>query len=171
LQNVIDVNTGEVKVSCAGDVLRSLALGSCIAVVAYDPLSGRGGIAHIMLPGSTPKKSRLASTFYAADAISQMFKYFTDEGINVRDIEVFLVGAANVLERDDDKICQANIDSVLQIMKKYGIKVSSCSLGGTERKRVYLDTASGSVFYSQGDKSDKIKLRKPSRSLEALPKS
>jgi chemotaxis protein CheD len=171
LQNVIDVNTGEVKVSCAGDVLRSLALGSCIAVVAYEPLSGRGGIAHIMLPGSAPEKARLASTFYAADAISQMFKSFTDEGINVRDIEIFLVGAANVLGRDDDTICQANIDSVSAIMDDYGVNVVSSSLGGTERKRVYLDTESGSVFYSQGDKSDKITLRKPSRSLEALPES
>ncbi|AQQ69782.1 Chemoreceptor glutamine deamidase CheD [Limihaloglobus sulfuriphilus] len=166
MQNIIDVNTGDVKVSCGGEVLRSLALGSCIAVVAYDPASGAGGIAHIMLPGMAPENARLSGTFYAEDAISNMLELFSEAGTDTGNLEVFLVGAANVLKRHDDTICEANINSVLKIMDEKGINVVSSFLGGTERKRVYLDTSSGSVFCSQGDDSDMITLRGPGQNAD-----
>ncbi|MHC4156555.1 MAG: chemotaxis protein CheD [Planctomycetota bacterium] len=71
MKRVIDVNTGEVRVSTKSAVLRSLAIGSCIAVVAYDAKRRIGAIAHVMLPGRAPEKA-LEKTKYAADAIEEM---------------------------------------------------------------------------------------------------
>lgn len=48
----IVVSLGEVAIGYEGDILISLGLGSCVAVVLYDPTSKIGGLAHVMLPES-----------------------------------------------------------------------------------------------------------------------
>jgi chemotaxis protein CheD len=150
MKEIIDVNTGEVKVSGQSTILRSLAIGSCIVVTAYDPKKKVGAMAHVMLPGSAPKKS-LERTKYAADAIDEMISKMINEGSNKDDIEVCLVGGGNVLKREDDTICRSNIDSTTQLLIKRQIPVRSTVLGGTERKGVFLDVESGTVSYTEGD--------------------
>lgn len=51
MRETIDVQTGEVKASRQNIVLCSKAIGSCIAVVAYDSAKKIGALAHVMLPG------------------------------------------------------------------------------------------------------------------------
>lgn len=41
-QQIIDINTGEVKVAGSPTMLRSVAIGSCIVVAAYDYKKGIG---------------------------------------------------------------------------------------------------------------------------------
>lgn len=150
MKEIIDVNTGEVKVSAEKTMLRSIAIGSCIVVTAYDPKKKVGAMAHVMLPGSAPNKS-LERTKYAADAIDDMISRMIKAGSNQDHIEVCLVGGGNVLKREDDTICKSNIDSTTQLLKKRRIPVRSSVLGGTERKGVFLDVESGTVSYTQGD--------------------
>ena len=50
----ISVGLGEVEVSKDPlVVLAAHGLGSCIGVLAYDPIAKVGGLAHILLPDST----------------------------------------------------------------------------------------------------------------------
>ena len=70
-QKIIDVNTGEVKVSTEGTILRSVAIGSCVAVATINFKRKIGGMAHIMLPGIAPLQS-LEKTKYAFDGIEQL---------------------------------------------------------------------------------------------------
>jgi len=65
----IDVRIGEVKVSRGKVILQSKAIGSCIAIVAYDATKPIGALAHVMLPGRAPAKKAVEKTKYAADAI------------------------------------------------------------------------------------------------------
>ncbi|MHC4260452.1 MAG: chemotaxis protein CheD [Planctomycetota bacterium] len=150
MKEIIDVNTGEVKVSGQSTILRSLAIGSCIVVIAYDPRKKVGAMAHVMLPGRAPKRS-LEKTKYAADAIDEMISRMSKAGSNIDDIDVCLVGGGNVLKREDDTICKSNIDSTTQLLMKRQIPVRSTVLGGTERKGVFLDVESGTVSYTEGD--------------------
>ncbi|MHC4707098.1 MAG: chemotaxis protein CheD [Planctomycetota bacterium] len=121
MKEIVDVNTGEVKVSGQSTILRSLAIGSCIVVTAYDRKKKVGAMAHVMLPGSAPKES-LEKTKYAADAIDEMISKMIKEGSNNDDIEVCLVGGGNVLKREDDTICKSNIDSTTQLLIKRQIR-------------------------------------------------
>jgi chemotaxis receptor (MCP) glutamine deamidase CheD len=77
-------------------------------------------------------------------------------GANKEDIEVSLVGGSNVLKRKDDTICQANINSVLEILNKKNIKIRAKSLGGTERRSILFDTKTGEVFHSIGNEKDEL---------------
>lgn len=154
-KDVIDVDTGQV-VCCGGDkALRSNAIGSCIVIAAYYRSSRVGGLAHILLPGSAPENEKV-KTKYAADAISEMISGLVREGADINGIEVCLVGAGNVLEKTDDTICQKNIESVTQLLKKRSIPVRESVLGGTKRKSLFMDVETGCIYYSEGGGEEKL---------------
>ena len=150
MNKTIDVNTGDVKGSRDSVVLRSIAIGSCIAVVAYSFRDRAGAIAHIMLPGRASGATK-EKTRYAEDAVDELLGILEGFGVDLGDIEVCLVGGGNVLEKEDDSICQSNIESITGIMKERNIPVRASVLGGIKRKSVMMDVASGKVSYTEGD--------------------
>ena len=111
---ITDVNTGEVKFGRGNTVLRSLALGSCVAVIAYEPVRKIGGIAHIMLPGRAPEheKKKIKYSENALDELTKKMRLFVSARGN---IEVFIIGGGNVLKEKEDNIGKENIDSVKKI--------------------------------------------------------
>jgi chemotaxis protein CheD len=154
-KKIVDVNTGEVKVATEGTILRSVAIGSCVVVVAYNFKNKLGAMAHIMLPGIAPQHS-LEKTKYAFDGIEQLLNQMFETGAGTDEIEVCLVGACNVLQQKDDTICDANIESVTGILKEKNIPIMASALGGTKRKSVSLDVEDGSIFYAEGDEKEKV---------------
>jgi chemotaxis protein CheD len=155
MQEIIDVNTGQVAVR-RGDIrLRSMAIGSCIAITAYDPKTKTAGLAHIMLPDSAPEKSD-KKTKYAFNGIDQMLREMIESGSAIDDIEACLVGAGNVLQKKDDTICKNNIRSIAAILLEKNIPVRASVLGGQERKSVLLDAQTGCVFFTQGNGCEKM---------------
>lgn len=155
MKKIVDVNTGEVKFASDGVILRSIAIGSCIAIAAYDAKRRTGAMAHIMLPGRASGKET-QPTRYAVNAIDEIMNLMTREGTKSCDIEACLVGAGNVLEKQDDTVCKANVKSVMQLLEEKNIPVRATVLGGTERKGVFMDIENGRVFYTKGDNEKKL---------------
>ena len=153
---ILSVNTGDVKVGRGKTVLRASAIGSCIVVVAYDKVRRVGGMAHVMLPGCAPDKKKRQETRYAEDAIDILLKRLKGLGASAGDLAVCLVGAGNVLKRPEDTVCQSNIDSVLDIIKKKNLNVVSQDLGGHLRRSATLDIAEGKLYRAQGDDPDSL---------------
>lgn len=155
MNKIVDVSTGEVKAGSGNAILRSVAIGSCIVVAAYDSTNRIGALAHIMLPGSAPE-SYVEKTRYAADGMDEMMKQMVLTGSGKSDIEVCLVGAANVLKKDDDTVCRQNIESTTRLLAERGVPVRAAVLGGTERKGVSMDLDSGTIFYTEGDGHEQL---------------
>jgi chemotaxis protein CheD len=153
---IVNVSTGEVKVGRKGKILKSTAIGSCVVIAAYYSGKNLGAMAHVMLPGKAPKNSYGESTRYAADALGEMISRMTIKGANLCDLEAFLVGAGNVLKKQDDSVCKNNIESITQLLKEKHIPVRAAVLGGTERKGISMDIESGSVYYTEGDREEKV---------------
>lgn len=152
MKEIVDVQIGEVRTAKEDIVLKSKAIGSCIAVIAYDAKRGIGGMAHIMLPGVAPvNKSSGEKTKYAADAIEVLVGQMAQLGSNNGDIEVVLAGGGNVLNRPDDTICKDNIRSTLEFLSKHDVAVKVQAIGGTSRRSVSLDVKRGIVFYTEGN--------------------
>lgn len=148
-ESVIDVDTGDIRVSSEPVIIRAVALGSCVAVIIYDRSKKIGGIAHIMLPGRSPKSDNESKTKYAEDALDVLFNNVKKLNVNISELEISIVGGANVLQEGDipDKV----VKSVLDYLKKLNIKWNSKRVGGTERRSVLLHTTSGEVFFTEGD--------------------
>ena len=155
MNKVIDVQIGQVKAGQGKVILKSKAIGSCIAIVAYDAARSIGALAHVMLPGSAPAGRRPdEETKYAANAIDSIVAQIASRGSKSNDIEAVLVGGANVLDRKNDTICKDNIESVLELLEKKRIKVKARAVGGTNRRSVSLDIERGTVSYTEGDSSE-----------------
>ncbi|MBL7131976.1 MAG: chemotaxis protein CheD [Candidatus Omnitrophica bacterium] len=86
----IDVDTGEVKVTSKSVVLRAMAVGSCVVMVAFDRGKKIGGLAHIMLPGSSREKEGQDKTKYAEDAIDELLEKLKNLGVKIEDLEISL---------------------------------------------------------------------------------
>lgn len=155
MKEIIDVNTGQVRLGRGEVILRSLAIGSCIAVAAYDSEARIGAMAHIMLPGSAPEKSS-ERTKYAANAIDEMIGLMLEAKSRNGNVEVCLVGAGNVLQKEDDTICVANMQSITRLLDERNIPIRATVLGGTERKSMFFDVESGNVSYKKGDGQERL---------------
>ncbi len=155
---IIYVLTGEVKAAKENTILKSAAIGSCVVIAAYDAKEMVGSMAHVMLPGASPEKASSPKTRYAANAIVEMTDMMTRLGTDRENIEVCLVGGANVLKREDDTVCQAIVDSVIELLTKQNIEIKATSVGGTKRRSISMDIDTGNVYHTVGDSADKLLL-------------
>ncbi len=153
MRKIVDVQIGQVETGRGEVILQSKAIGSCIAIVAYDAAKNIGAMAHVMLPGRAPLRKVPERTKYAADAIDAIVSKMARLGSKTDDIEVALVGGGNILGRKDDTICKDNIESILKLLAKKGLKVRARALGGMNRRSVSLDIKRGIVSYSEGNGS------------------
>lgn len=157
MNRIIDVQTGEVRTVQGKVTLKSRAIGSCIAIVAYDSINNIGAMAHTMLPSSAPAdKKPNEKTKYSANAIDAMVSKMSYLGTEKDDIEVVLVGGGNVLKKKDDTVCKDNIESTIQHLKEKHIPIRATALGGTERRGVCLNVESGCVSSTEGDEKEKL---------------
>ena len=155
MREIVDVNTGEVRLGGGKIILRSIAIGSCIVVAACDFKKNIGALAHIMLPGRAGRKTP-ERTRYAADAIDEMLNKMTEAGANKDDIDVCLVGGGNVLRKGNDTICEDNIRSTTHLLEERSIPVRAAVLGGTKRKGIFLDVENATISYTEGDEKEKL---------------
>jgi chemotaxis protein CheD len=144
------VPTGGIAFAESDTTLSCPALGSCIAVIAYDPRLKKGCLAHIMLPGKAPaiypEKIR-----YSSDAITKMISLMKKNGSTMSNIDFSIVGGANVLGREGDRIPSDNIRQTRQELLSLEANIVAQATGGFERYSVSIDLSTGQITYSVGD--------------------
>ncbi|MBE0536927.1 MAG: chemotaxis protein CheD [Phycisphaerae bacterium] len=152
MKEVIDVQTGQVKAGAGRVILRSIALGSCVAVIIVDPARQQAAMAHVMLPGkASPRVTADDRTKYAADAIDAAIEMMNNMGSQTADCCAAAVGGANVLRRPGDTIARDNVDFNLSFLHDKRLHVVARAVGGFERRNVCIDVEDGIITYAEGD--------------------
>ncbi|MCF8403692.1 MAG: chemotaxis protein CheD [Bacteroidales bacterium] len=113
-------------------------------------------MAHVLLPGTFPLKTQLHSTKYANNAIEEMLKQLYSFDVKKENIEVCLVGGANVLKRKGDIIGKDNLDAVEKLLREKHIEIKAKAVGGFERRTVIFDIENGCISYSVGNSKQNI---------------
>ncbi len=155
MNEIIYVNTGEVKSGDRGSILNSGAIGSCVVVCIYNSLKKTGAMAHIMLSGEAPKEQE-ENTRYASNAILKLMNQMNKNNDQSSKLETCIIGGANVLKRPNDTIGKSNIESVEKLLYENDLKISKKAVGGYERRTVVFDIEKGSINYTEGDSKRKI---------------
>ena len=150
------VNTGEVSTAGINTELNSGAIGSCVTITAYNAEKKVGSMAHVMLPGACPAKNQMYATRYASNAIEEMFSQLKSVEVNKDNIEVCVIGGANVLKRENDTIGTDNLDSVENLLRENQIEIKAKAIGGFERRTVLFDIEKGCIYYTEGNSKQKI---------------
>ena len=152
------VGVADMAISNAPDeVLITYSLGSCIAVVIYDPVVKVGGMLHYMLPESSldPEKAKQNPHMFADTGITQLFRQSYQYGARKEHIIVRAVGGAQILDQNGlFNIGKRNYLALRKILWRNNVAVAAEHVGGSVNRTVRLEVATGKVFLkvaSQGE--------------------
>lgn len=143
------IGVGDMAVSNNSTVILSTyALGSCVGVIAYDPLYKVGGILHLMLPESSisPEKAAKQPAMFADTGLPLFFRALSGLKAERSRLRLFVAGGASVIAGSDPfRIGERNARTTMDFLQKNGYAVRYTDLGGSINRTVHLEMASGNV--------------------------
>jgi chemotaxis protein CheD len=145
--NPLVVGVADARVSNdPGLVLATYALGSCVAIAAYDPAARVAGLLHFMLPdsGIDGEKAHRNPWMFADTGIPLLLRAAYDMGADRRRLVVRAAGAANVM--DDGGLFQIgrrNEAAMRRYLSIAGVMLREEAIGGAVSRSVFLEVATG----------------------------
>ncbi len=152
----ITVDISDLQVSTDPDsTIITYALGSCIAVLVYDPVRVAGGMIHYMLPLSetAPDKAKVKPAMFADTGIPLLFQSMYAMGCDKKNLVVKVTGGGALY---DDKglfsIGKRNYTVLRKMFWKAGVIIKSEDVGGAKSRTARLYIGSGRcTVTSQGE--------------------
>jgi len=133
-----------------GDVVKTLALGSCVAVVVLDPKTHAVGMVHIALPDSSidPQKARNKPGYFAdtgVPALIDEMKKLTGSKSG-KEFLIKLAGGASIMDPNNTfNIGKRNVLAVKKLLWMYGMGPVGEDVGGYISRSVTVDVDTGTV--------------------------
>lgn len=136
------------KLSRGEGKIITYALGSCIGISFYDPVTHLGALLHIMLPtrfnGNDPNVFK-----YADSGIQETLRKLAVFGMVKSRMVVKIAGGAKMFEISGNasfgNIGERNAESVKRELAKEGIRVAAQDVGGTHARTMSIDLSNGVV--------------------------
>ncbi len=149
--STIILGVGDLGVSkTPGDVIKTLALGSCVAVVFLEPRTRSVGMVHVALPESSIDRSKaLVKPGYFADtgfaALLEAMKLIS--GVqNEKKFLVKMTGGAQVMDPHNTfNIGKRNELALKKILWHHGMGVQAEDVGGHTSRSIAVDVDAGRV--------------------------
>jgi chemotaxis protein CheD len=129
-------------------LLTTHALGSCVGISIWDPLTKVSGMLHYMLP--QPPSEQMADSrpkaMFGTTGIPALFKLAYELGADKERLVVCAAGAASLLnDISTFQIGRRNRAMMHKLFWKNGIVVAAEDMEGSDARTMSLDTASGRV--------------------------
>jgi chemotaxis protein CheD len=148
-QRLSIAGVGDWVVSAEADVtLATYALGSCIGLIAYDPVARAGGLLHFMLPDSAlnPAKGQLQPGAFFDTGIARLLGDLDSLGASRHRLRFYMAGAAKVLSHGDlFDIGRRNHLAAKRKLWELGFSVEDEDLGGENSRSFKLRLSDGRV--------------------------
>ena len=132
------------------DLLITYALGSCLGITLYDPISKVGGLLHLMLPNSTtnPEKAVKNPYMFVDTGVPSFFKECYKRGAVRERLVVKVAGGAATQKTaiDSFKIGKRNFLMLRKLFWKNHILIESQDVGKDHSRTMSLEIATGDVI-------------------------
>lgn len=146
----VPVRIGEVKVAHERSVLFTIGLGSCVAIVLYDPEARIGGLAHAMLPKPLRTRRPGPPGRFVNTAVAQLIEMMVAAGADPARIRARLAGGASMfaalLPQSGLRLGKRNVEAARRVLGDAGIPIDGEEVFGEHGRSVYLDTGSGRLL-------------------------
>jgi chemotaxis protein CheD len=143
-EKIRTVGIGEFVVAGHGQRLKTL-LGSCVAVVLYDPEQQVGGMAHILLPESDGKQVHHGK--HVDTAIPALIECTQSLSSSQLKLTAKVMGGASMFPgKKETQIGSQNVEACLKILAATNIPVIGQHCGGNRGRKVLFDTSDGRVM-------------------------
>lgn len=140
------VGIGQMAVCHSPEQLSCLGLGSCVAVILYDPQSRIGGMVHVLLP-KAPLKVDLEEK-YADTGTRRLFKEMTFNGAGKDRIVAKLVGGAQMFKNLNVQfanIGRLNVLEARKALRESQTRIVAEDIEGDRGRSALLDSTTGQV--------------------------
>ena len=148
----IVVRVADLKVGCREDVLMTVGLGSCVAIMLYDPTAKVGGLAHILLPSPALARRDANAAKFPQTAVPLLIELMAAQGASVRRMIARLAGGASMFASlapsGTIQMGERNVVASRQVLNQIGIALVGQAVGGDYGRTVRLRMEDGQVEVS-----------------------
>jgi chemotaxis protein CheD len=146
------VRVAELQVGGGDDILVTVGLGSCVAIVLHDSLARVGGLAHVLLPSPALSRQDGNAAKFPQTAVPRLLELMARRGASPRRITGRLVGGASMFASlappGTIQMGERNLVSSRQALNAHGIPLVGEAVGGDYGRTVRLRVADGQVEVS-----------------------
>lgn len=134
-----------------GEILKTFALGSCVALIVHDPKTGVVGMAHIALPDSkiNPERSRERPAYFADTGLPALTRSLSLKGLPAltKKTIVKMVGGATVVAGMTNafNVGGRNIVALRRLLWDLRLAPAAEDVGGSISRTVWVEAGTGRV--------------------------
>ena len=144
----IRVHVADYAVATSGTI-STVGLGSCVAIILYDPVAKVGGLAHVLLPTEAMSRDRSNPAKFPTTVLPILLDRMRDLGAIGNRVRAKIVGGAsmfgNLIPPGGVNIGERNVVAVRQVLAGAKIPIVAEDTGSDYGRSVYLNVADGAV--------------------------
>ena len=148
----IVVKVADLAVGQGDDVLVTLGLGSCVAIMLHDPEGRVGGLAHVLLPSRALTRFSDRPAKFPQVAVPALLEQMAALGASQRRIVARLAGGASMFASlaapGTIQMGERNLVAARQVLSAHHIPLVAEAVGGDFGRTVRMDCATGRVEVS-----------------------
>lgn len=150
--NEIVVRVSDMAVGGADDILVTVGLGSCVAIMLYEPEARIAGLAHILLPSRALTRHSDNPARFPQTAVPALLEKMTARGANYRKITARLAGGASMFAAlappGTIQMGERNLVATRQALNAHNLPLTAEAVGGDFGRTVRLHGNDGRVEVS-----------------------
>jgi chemotaxis protein CheD len=148
------VGIGDYEISSnEEDIIKTFALGSCVALVIYSQSMKRLGMVHIALPDSTITKNddNYKKGYFADIAVPMLFNKVCGGFLNYKkEFKVSLYGGALSKNKEDVfNVGQRNLKKIKEILTENKVSFEYINTGGYYSRTIEVDVKTGTPIINE----------------------
>ncbi len=145
----IVVRVADLQVGRKEDVLLTVGLGSCIAILLYDQAASVGGLSHVLLPSPALSRQDTNPAKFPQLAVPRLLELMAREGASPRRITARLAGGASMFAAlaptGTIQMGERNVVASKQVLHSHSIPLIGEAVGGDFGRTVRLDVSDGTL--------------------------
>lgn len=146
------VRVADLRIGVADDVLITVGLGSCVAILLHDAEARVGGLAHVLLPSPALARADGNPAKFPQSAVSRMLELMIADGARRERITGRLAGGASMFAAlappGTIQMGERNLVAARQALNAHGVPLVAESVGGDFGRTVRLRVCDGRVEIS-----------------------
>ena len=143
------VRVADLRIGGADDVLVTVGLGSCVAIVLHDSAARVGGLAHVLLPSPALSRQDSNPAKFPQSAVPRLIELMTASGARKDRMTARLAGGASMFAAlappGTIQMGERNLVAARQALNNCGLPLVAEAVGGDFGRTVRLQVRDGQV--------------------------
>lgn len=160
MSEIIKVGMADLKICKSPDGITTLGLGSCVGIALRDPVTGIGGLAHVMLPDSTQIRNNTNIYKFADTGIAELIRQMVEAGAVKNRLVAKIAGGAQMFSFQNKvdlvRVGERNVEASHAKLAEFHIPILAEDTGDTYGRTVIFYPESGDFVIKAVGKSERV---------------